>query len=159
VNILAIDTEATTHNKGNPYDSRNRMVCYSIATSDDCSAIRWDEQAGKNLQLLCNGADLLVGFNFKYDLHWLIKYGIKIDTPVWDVQLAEFILSHQTIKFPSLNDTCLRYGIPTKKDVVKEEYWEKGIQTDEIPWPILEEYAAHDAKITLEWPPLRRRFV
>lgn len=146
---LAIDTENTTHNKGNPYDSRNRGVCYSVATAGGSTACQWSDTSKGNLELLVGASDLVVGFNFKYDLHWLAKFGIKINKPVWDVQLAEFILSNQTIKFPSLNDTCKRYGIPQKIDVVATEYWAKGIQTDEIPWPILEEYAAHDAAVTL----------
>lgn len=150
MNILAVDTEATTHNKGNPYDSRNSLVCYSAATVDGSHSCRWNHTASKNLQSLLAGAGLVVGFNFKYDLHWLTKHGITISCPIWDVQLAEFILSNQQLKFPSLNDTCLRYGIPTKIDVVAEHYWANGIQTDEIPWHILEEYAAHDADITLK---------
>lgn len=151
MNVLAIDVESTTHNKGAPYDSRNYLVCYSVATTGGSSAILvGSDHALPNLQTLVDCSDLAVGFNFKFDLHWLKKSGIKITCPVWDVQLAEFILSHQRWKFPSLNETCKRYGIPTKTDVVKTEYWDKGIQTDMIPWHILEEYAAHDAEITLK---------
>jgi DNA polymerase-1 len=149
MNVLAVDVESTIYNKGNPYDSRNSLVCYSIATDGDQSAIRVTPGSIQNLQALVDCSDLIVGFNFKFDLHWLVKYGLKINTPVWDVQLAEFILSHQTQKFPSLNRTCEKYGIPQKLDVVATEYWAKGIQTDAIPWDILEEYAAHDAKVTL----------
>jgi DNA polymerase I-like protein with 3'-5' exonuclease and polymerase domains len=39
--------------------------------------------------------------------------------------------------------------VPVKLDVVATEYWAKGIQTDEIPWDVLREYSAHDAKVTL----------
>jgi DNA polymerase-1 len=39
--------------------------------------------------------------------------------------------------------------VPLKLDVVATEYWAKGIQTDEIPWDVLREYSAHDAKVTL----------
>jgi DNA polymerase I-like protein with 3'-5' exonuclease and polymerase domains len=96
-------------------------------------------------------AKVIVGFNFKFDYHWLAKEGIDLSKSViWDVQIAEFILSNQTNRFPSLNATCERYGIPLKKDVVKEEYWDKGINTDLIPWDILSEYASHDAQITLQ---------
>lgn len=126
------------------------MVCYSIATDSDSSAYRSSAKSISNLQKLVVGADLLVGFNFKYDLHVLGKVGVKVSCPVWDVQLAEFILSNQRLKFPSLNDTCLRYNIPVKLDVVATQYWANGIQTDEIPWHVLKEYAAHDAEITLK---------
>lgn len=151
VKPLALDTEATTYNKGNPYDERNVNVCYSYASAGGMGAKRWSEQDAKaDLSAMVGGSDLLVGFNFKYDLHWLNKLDVKIDKPVWDVQLAEFIISHQSHKFPSLNETCEKYGIPKKLDVVATEYWDKGIQTTEIPWPILSEYAAHDAWVTLQ---------
>jgi DNA polymerase-1 len=150
MNVLALDTEANTYNKGNAYDSRYKMVCWSFAHDD-----LYDAYPTANLNYLQDDllkwAHLIVGFNFKYDLHGFGKVGISFpDKPIWDVQIAEFILSNQTHKFPSLNETCLKYGIPTKLDVVKTEYWDKGIQTDMVPWPILREYAAHDAFVTLQ---------
>lgn len=149
-NELALDVESTIWNKGNPYDSRNKLVCVSWATNVGFDAQQWPASSTTTNSLL-RSADLVVGFNFKFDYHWLAKEGVDLSkSNIWDVQLAEFILSNQTNKFPSLDQTCEKYGIEKKKDVVKLEYWEKGINTDEIPWPILQEYAAHDAKITLE---------
>lgn len=151
MNVLSLDVEATTHNKGNPYDSRNKLVCYSHATDNMHTATQWGDNVWKGVQYMVDNYDLVVGFNFKYDLHWFEKHGVDFSkTTIWDVQIAEFILSHQTHKFPSLNETCLKYGVPTKLDVVKTEYWDKGIQTDMVPWPILKEYAAHDAFVTLQ---------
>ena len=149
--VLALDTETTTHNKGNPHDPRNKLVCYSHATLDGHYAEKWEPEPIRYCQNLIDLFDLVVGFNFKFDAHWLTKYGIEIPhKKVWDVQLAEFILSNQNNSYPSLNETCIKYGIPVKKNVVKEEYWDKGIDTDQIPWHILAEYAAHDAYITLQ---------
>lgn len=150
MNLLCLDTETSIFNKGNPFDSRNNLVCYSFATESSSGAERWDEHNTLSSRLIPIG--LVVGFNFKFDLHWLIKEGVHElrNKQVWDVQIAEFILSNQTLRFPSLNETCEKYGIPLKKDVVKEEYWNKGIDTADIPWPILSEYAEHDAVITLQ---------
>lgn len=148
--VLCLDTETKTFNKGNPFDSRNNLVCYSFATESSSGAERWDEHNTLSSRLIPIG--LVVGFNFKFDLHWLIKnkvYQLR-QKQIWDVQIAEFILSNQTLRFPSLNETCEKYGIPLKKDVVKEEYWNKGIDTADIPWPVLSEYAEHDAVITLQ---------
>ena len=151
LNELALDVECTTHNKGSPYDARNRLVCYSAATLDDSHACLWHEVARSNVQKLINCSSVVVGFNFKFDYHWLSKCGVDLTkSTIWDVQIAEFILSNQTHRFPSLNETCEKYNIPKKLDVVATEYWAKGIQTDEIPWHILEEYAAHDAAVTLK---------
>lgn len=141
MNELAVDVEATIHNKGSPHDPRNFLVCYSVATNAGASAVKWDNRSIPNLQALANCSSVLVGFNFKYDLHWLIKHGLVVNVPVWDVQLAEFILSNQTNRFPSLAATCEKYGISKKLDVVATEYWDKGINTDQIPWEVLEEYS------------------
>ena len=148
---LALDTETTTWNKGAPYDERNRLVCYSFATDDVSGAKPWDGDANHDVESLVDSASLVVGFNFKFDLHWFNKVGVVFTgKKIWDVQIAEFIISNQTNRFPSLNETCIKYGIPVKEDVVKTQYWDKGINTDMIPWPILESYATHDAVITLQ---------
>ncbi len=149
MNVLSLDIECTISNKGNPYDSTNKLVCYSIAT-DETSGVYTVDQLPL-LRDLLQFKPLVVGFNFKFDIHWLSKYGISFkDIVVWDVQLAEFILSNQTNRFPSLNETCIKYGIPVKEDVVKTQYWDNGINTDQIPWDILSSYAEHDAVITLK---------
>lgn len=149
--ILSLDTETTTHNKGAPYDPRNSLVCYSYASHLGGGARLWDDSVKDDLQVDISYSDLIVGFNFKFDTHWFTKVGISLQgKKIWDVQIAEFIISNQTNRFPSLNETCLKYGIPVKEDVVKTQYWDKGIDTKDIPWPILESYATHDAVITLQ---------
>lgn len=147
--LLALDTETTIHNKGNAFDSRNKLVCVSYATVNSSGTVRSDD-CGVVIGHL-ETCDLVVGFNFKFDLHWLIKHGLSTlrRKQIWDVQIAEFILSNQTNRFPSLNETCAKYGLEQKLDVVKTEYWDKGINTDEIPWDVLENYATRDAELTL----------
>jgi len=152
--LIGLDTETTTSNKGNPYDSKNKMVCWSWAVDDDLARVDGALKT-EDLEYLTDGLlpyrDVIVGFNFKFDLHWFKKYNVNFTgKEIWDVQIAEFILGNQTNPYPSLNDTCLKYGIPTKEDVVKTQYWDKGIDTDAIPWDILSSYAAHDAVITLQ---------
>lgn len=151
MNPIALDCETTTWNKGNAYDSRNFMVCWSWATDKVCGTL-----PTKDLEYLVDGMlphyNLVVGFNFKFDLHWFLKQGVYQlrDKQIWDVQIAAFILSHQKHRFPSLNEVCELYGFETKLDIVKTEYWEKGINTDAIPWDILSEYATKDAELTLQ---------
>lgn len=148
MNVLAIDTECTTWHKGHPFDPRNKLVCYSYAYSEGSGAERWF--GGDHLQFLIDRADLLVLFNAKYDLQWLVKEGLTYDPKkVWDCQLAHFIMTNQTHRFPSMNEVAEYWGLPQKPDIVKTEYWDKNINTDEIPWEILEEYAIHDAETTL----------
>lgn len=150
-NVLAIDTETTIYNKGNPFDSRNYLVCYSF--SDGVLAGTLPNTTGCHIELSKRiaQADLLILFNAKFDLHWLRNNGIDFsDKRIWDCQLAEFILSNQTWAYPSLDEACAKRGLPRKIDIVATEYWAKGIQTDQIPWPILEEYATQDAVCTYQ---------
>lgn len=149
--IVAIDTEITTYNTGHVFDPRNSLVCFSYAIDGgDSGAMYWNEPNAKQvLQQLLHEATTIVFFNGKFDLQWLVKEGLSYNpVKVWDCQLAEFLISHQTNKFPSLNDTCIKYNLPIKPDKVKE-YWDKGVNTDQIPKDILFEYAEHDAQSTL----------
>lgn len=147
--ILALDCETTTSNKGSPYDPKNHLVCYSWATRNCFGARPWNSDTAMDLQSRLSNVSLILGFNFKFDAHWITNNGISFqDKKIWDVQIAEFILSRQTNRFPSLNETCIKYGHPTKRNVVKEDFWDRGINTDEIPWEILEDYASFDAHLT-----------
>lgn len=156
MNLLALDTESPIFSKtepwrGNHYGDSRSLVCYSLARPSSSTAIKWSPSEKPVVQALLNEADLVVGANFKYDVGVLRKVGVDFSgVKVWDVQIAEFLLSRQTHKFPSLDSICEKYGIPKKLDVVKTEYWEKEIETSEVPWPILSEYAAHDAAVTLQ---------
>lgn len=148
MNALALDTETTTWNNGNAFDRRNFLVCSSWAsTNGQSGAVRGVE----GVQELVDSHDVIVGFNFKFDYHHLRTNGIKLEhKTLWDCQVAEFILTNQTQKYPSLNGCAAKYLDKQKLDVVKTEYWDKGINTDEIPWHILSAYAVEDAVLTLE---------
>jgi DNA polymerase I-like protein with 3'-5' exonuclease and polymerase domains len=151
--ILSVDTESNTYNKGSPFDSRYKAVCYSWADESGSGADQISEDSLAVLADRINGSRILVGFNLKYDLHVLRKLGVyngDYGGTIWDCQIGEFILSRQRERYPSLEEALQRHGLGHKLDVVKKEYWDKGIQTDEVPWPILSEYAEQDAVMTLK---------
>ena len=92
---------------------------------------------------------LIVGFNIKFDLSWARRIGVDISKiTIWDCQLAEFILESQCNKYPSMNQACEKYGLEAKLDVVKEDFWEKGIDSDKVPTEILREYLYGDLERT-----------
>ena len=69
-------------------------------------------------------------FNGKFDLAWLRRYNIDFSScRIWDCQLVHFILTGQKESYPSLNEVAEYYGLGTKLDQVKEEYWNNGIDT------------------------------
>ena len=146
---IALDSEVTTWNKGHPFDPRNKVVCISFANDKAAGAAKWPCSISIQKELDDNAT--LVFFNAKFDLQWFVKEGLTYDpTKVWDCQLAHFIITNQTLRYPSMNEVAEYWGLPMKPDVVKTQYWDKGINTDEIPWEVLEEYATHDAVTTLE---------
>src|SRR5260370_38426650 len=104
--ILVLDTESNTWNKGNPFDQRFKSVCYSWGTGGNGGAVRWTPESTQQLGGRISAAQTIVGFHLKYDIHVLRTQGILLDDKrVWCCQLAEFILSRQRQRYPSLEDS------------------------------------------------------
>ncbi len=149
MNILTLDTETTISNKGHWADKKNKLVMVGGKWLDKDSAWISDTRFIAIIEDEIDEADILVGFNIKFDLHWLKNYGITFNNKrIWDCQIAEFLLESQRNPYNSLNDACIKYGLETKLDVVKTEYWEKGINTDLIPSSVLSEYLQKDLELT-----------
>lgn len=148
---LAVDVETTIKEKGNPFQPANQLV--TVAVHNDKYQEAFDLYRNPNslirLIAVLNEHDTLVAFNAKFDMHWLMNVGIDISKfRIWDAQYVEYKVNHQTTPYLSLDQACANKGLPQKIDVVKTEYWEKGIDTIDIPPEILLEYNAWDAKIT-----------
>ena len=58
------------------------------------------------------------------------------------------MLKCQNFPYPSLNEVAEDYGFGQKIDVIANEYWDKGIDTIDIPKEILYAYAAKDVELT-----------
>ena len=147
-NYVVLDCETTTHNKGHPFDPRNRLVSYAYRFCHGPICFRYHTDPSFSARLLpsdlCLGT--FIGFNAKFDWHWA-SHLLDHDVKVWDCQLAEHVYTGQKAQFISLNECLERYGLETKKDIVKE-LWEAGVQTDEIAVPILQEYNEWDVTQT-----------
>lgn len=155
--ILILDTENTTHQKGNPFSRKNKCCAFSYLYppgKSTCIKVEYDSPVDHGtlrlIQDICDQADLIVGFNLKYDLHWLRRYGIILpnDVRFWCCQSAQFVIRNQSEKYPSLNSSCLFWGLGEKLDIVAKEYWDKGIDTPQIPWDVLYKYACQDVDLT-----------
>lgn len=153
--VVTFDCETTTTNKGNPYDPRNRLC--SVGVLDNGVYRDYEIEYANNpysdsLQAIkdsLESADLVVGFNLKFDLAWIRRYigDISIGR-IWDCQLADYISSNQKNIFPSLGSCCDSSGLGSKLDVVRSQYWENGIDTPDIPYSILSEYLEQDVRLT-----------
>ena len=151
---LILDVETTISNKGNPFDETNKL-CYIGLLGSTCRtiSIEYDSEPYRHklqeVQEEIDKAEILVGFNIKFDLHWLRKYGINfVGKRIWDCQLVHFILTGQQNPYPSLNGVSAYYDLGSKLDVVAQEYWGNKIDTPNIPRDILEEYLIGDLQLT-----------
>lgn len=100
-----------------------------------------------------DGAKIVAGFNEKFDLlHHLVNKPDNQETfrrflaeggLLWDCQLAEFLLGGQAPEhqMTSLEEVSVRYGGTLKHDEVKA-LWEQGVNTPDIPEPLLKRYLA-----------------
>lgn len=151
--VLCFDTETSIFQKGSVYSDCNKMVCIGLYSSESgyyhFDMLMPSKDDLEAIQRLFKEHDLVVGFNLKFDLSWVKKYGIDFSNKrIYDCQLAHFILSGQTETYPSLNGVCEHYKLGSKLDVVKLEYWDKQIDTDQIPPDILAEYLKQDVMLT-----------
>lgn len=158
-NVLIYDTETTIYkhqqkNEEGRFDPKDKNgSAFCLPQKLVMSGFKWLDrdpfeihaEPKEPTQSYFDNATLIVGFNIKFDLHWARRIGVDISkVVVWDCQIAEFMLEYQQNRYPSMNDACSKYGIDAKLDVVKEEYWEKGIDTDEVPHEVLTEYLEGD---------------
>lgn len=143
---LTFDFETSTHNKGHVHDSRNKVVSYALKLLNKPVIFKYytDPDFISVFVTACQQATTVVGFNAKFDYSWAAKsIGYAIDSKLYDCQLAEHVYTGQKAQFISLNECLERYGLDTKKDLVKE-LWDAGYQTTEIPLPVLQEYNEWD---------------
>lgn len=163
MNYLILDTESTgaisskqfenyRPSKGSALDPRNHLCYVGYGNDSNFVTIPIEYEVGipfasalRDIQVAIDSSTVVVLFNAKHDLHWLRRYGIKFQhRNIWDCQLAEFIINGQETPFPSLDTVSIKYGGTGKLDMVKQEYWAKGIDTDLVPKEILTEYLNQD---------------
>lgn len=146
--ILSYDCETSIIEKGHVHHPDNFLVSYSFSNGRRTGFHYYKDpdflDVIRNTLSRCTE---LVGFNLKFDIQWLMRNGIEIPEQVriYDVSLAEQILTAQQSPMVSFNEVLEGYGVPVKLDAVKG-YWEKGISTEDIPIEILEEYNNDDAE-------------
>lgn len=138
-----VDVETLKFPLASPYSTKGKLVSIHCHHSNGYSTSHKPDD--RDVQIHIDYASVLIGLNFKFDLAWLRRTGFNFEgKKIWDVQLAHFLLSGQTAAFPSLNEVLEFYGFEQKLDVVKEQYWNKNIDTDQVPWEILCEYGEYD---------------
>ena len=143
MNVLTFDYETNTLAKGNPHSINGKAICVGVKQDDSPTKCFFYD----DIYLCPDFYKLVVAFNAKFDLGWNKRLGFDLPKAVWCCQLAEYMLDRQR-PYPSLEETAVKYGLGHKEDVVKLNYWDKGIDTDQVPKDILSSYCIQDVDLT-----------
>ena len=154
--LLTLDVETTMNapgelDKAHPMHPDNHIVLLGTRITGQPGIQSYtSDQWEINLyeQLNNNDFDFIVGCNISFDLLYMYKKSEQIkqqlqNKRLWDIQLAEYLLSGQQSKYPSLDGMSKQYYLPMK-DTAVTSYFEKGIGSDRIPLDLLREYLAQD---------------
>lgn len=164
--ILIVDLE--TENKpwygqvASPFNPENYIVApgWRVDTVQDDGSITVGEthfryfdsvpaaDAGGYWFDVLDECTLMVCHNAGFEIKWFLsKYRERFENfirrggRVLDTQMAEYLISHQTELYPSLDETAPKYGGTHKIDGVKI-LWQQGALTSEIDKDLLIEYLA-----------------
>lgn len=164
--------DAIGKSKPSPHHPDNKICWFGVtvpSTYSHCGANSyyppdWGDNEFKMLsaasdlmQVIDTGVGVLVGHNIKFDLLYLMKFPmlkIMLDDwlwyggVVWDTMIAEYLLTGQESQFISLDNLSTRYGGHVKDERLKKEYWDKGIDTENIPREIILPYLQGDLRNT-----------
>jgi DNA polymerase I-like protein with 3'-5' exonuclease and polymerase domains len=108
----------------------------------DCQANSFSK-----LQKYLLNIDLIIGHNLKFDMSWLYTCGFNFHDKLYDTMIAEYVFCKGLKQPINLKDSCARYGLEAKSDILGE-YRDKGVNTDAVPLQELIDYGKQDILIT-----------
>lgn len=170
--LLTLDAETTfqvENGKLNPtpHDPQNELVSvgyrYTLHTAKSVSHIdnylcffHNEEPSTPNavseLQEVLDDTAILIGHNVKFDMEYLIVSGFNIHETkisVWDTMLVEYIFLRALPGKISLAEVLKRRGL-TPKYTGMDEYLQKKISVEDIPWEIVLNRGRQDVSSTYE---------
>ena len=151
-NIKNVGDDAIGKNKADPFHPDNNIVWMGFKT-----------QGGEQVEVVNHktgtfnvpkNTNLLVGQNIKFDLlhTWLWKDEMRRwiyhdNIHIWCTQLAEYLLTGQQHQWASLDQLAVKYD-GTVKDSKIKEYWDAGVDTEDIPKSEIVPYLTSDVENT-----------
>lgn len=141
-----------------PFNPANKIVAAGFKRVEDGIAhvdclrlhhkkLKPHKDAKKRLQDVLDNTELLVGHHLKFDLQWLVECGFTYDGPIYDTLLGDYVIN-QGLKLDLDLDSCLkRHGLEGKAEVINE-YYDKKISFEHIPWGVTKEYNLQDVEQT-----------
>lgn len=160
--VLDIENTVTFNDKnidGSPYNTNNKlvMVQYHNLDTNEKGHLEFyhnevydtSTQSAVYLSELLGTASTIIGHNLKHDMSWLFECGFKYSGEYWDTMIFEYIYA-KGLKLPlGLKDVCSYYGLSAKSDILGD-YFDKKINTNEVPLAELVEYGMADIQSTVE---------
>lgn len=158
--FIAIDVETTLNANedvglAHPMHPDNRVVAWGITKDVPgySPQTTYTEVVFEALVNACTPDMVFCGHNLAFDLMYLYKNPALKERiqqfKIWDTQLAEYILSAQQIKWSSLDELSIKYGLPVKDDTIKK-YFQAGLGSDKIPPEELIPYLEQDVTNTMQ---------
>lgn len=147
---VTLDLETTNLDKGDARNAGNRLVRVCVD-----GRILPDSALDDVFAEPC----VLVAHNAKFELAWLLRYGIDLSNILpFDTQVAEYVLAGNRDWRLGLGATAERYGMPGKERVV-DLLISGGVCPSEIPEQWLNERVKYDVETTaklarLQWKAL-----
>lgn len=166
IKVLCVDVESTVQRKdgridGSPFNEDNYLVSVGACwikkgvTLDDVEYFFFDHNdipssynvrdPYNNLAYMIEQADVLVGHNIKFDLHWLREANFDITgKKYYCTMIGEYVLARGQ-KIPlSLDETSKRRKVHLKQSQLVSERFNRGEGYEAIPMEIVEEYGRSD---------------
>lgn len=149
-----------TRSLSNPFHPDNHIVLLGIGVMLEDETFISQTYLDKTLKCTTQpdaSGSMIVGHNIKFDLHYMRPYigdeGTKQlmnKCPIWDTQIAEYILSGQRNKMSSLDDLCAKYGFPVKGvlHAAITNLFDNGFGADHADPEALDAYLKHDLEMT-----------
>jgi DNA polymerase I-like protein with 3'-5' exonuclease and polymerase domains len=156
---ISLDVETTLNGNSevglaHPMHPLNKVVMSGFKYCAPEIYLESDRLSGRLQRLFRDAPVVVCGCNISFDLLYLYTENPEFKSWVqskyiWDIQLAEYIITGQRSKFASLDELSSKYGLPLKDDKIKK-YFEAGLGADKIPKEELEPYLVGDLNNTLE---------
>lgn len=157
--ILYADVETSIKcpigkNKASPFWPRNKIVWLGWKWGLECT-INITQGIDFDFTPHPDYCKVFVAQNAAFDLQYLMKsnpqwyeWAIKMSGKLWDTMLAEYLLTGQQAKFISLDDLAIKYGgtVKPEGEGSPKDYWEKGIDTEDIPEDVIKPYLEGDVR-------------
>lgn len=146
---LDIETDGT-----DPFLSSSKIVYVGLYNGKDYEIIypynAHDVDAALERLVPPWAEPLLVGHNIKFDLQFLGTIGggsAYVEEDIYDTSVMEYMLSGQTMKFPSLDDCCKKWKLGAKEDKVKA-LLKAGVRVSDMDSEMVIEYLKKDLELT-----------